>query len=80
MINIERQSKLKPEELMARLKAYFGKRCGLEVTEENPSCISFRGAGGYVNATICSEEGKTKVNLMTQEWEYQAREFLSELP
>ncbi len=80
MINIERQSKLKPEELMARLKIYFVEKCGLEVTEENPSCISFSGSAGYVNATVCSENGKTSVNLMTQEWEYQAKEFLSQLP
>lgn len=81
MINIEGKSRLKPEELMVRLKKYFGKGGqGLEVTEENPSCITFSGGGGYVTATVCAEEGKTKVNLVTQEWEYQAKEFLSQLP
>ena len=80
MINIERQTRLKPEELMARLRIYFGKECGLQVTDENPSCISFSGGGGYVNATVCLESGQTKVNLVTQEWEYQAKEFVSQLP
>jgi len=81
VINIEGKSRLKPEELMARLKRYFGKGGqGLEVTEENSSCISFSGGGGYVNATVCVEDGKTKVNLVTQEWEYQVKEFLSQLP
>jgi hypothetical protein len=81
MMNLERQSKLKPEELMARLKKYFGKEgLGLAVTEENPSCIIFSGGGGYMNATVCWEKGKTKVSLMTQEWEHQAQEFLSKLP
>ena len=81
MINIEGKSRLKPEELMARLKRYFGKGGqGLEVTEENPSCISFSGGGEYVNTTVCVEDGKTKVNLVTQEWEYQVKEFLSQLP
>ncbi len=80
MINIERKSRLKPEELMGRLKRYFGTGWGLEVTEENPSCISFSGSGGYVNATLGSEEGKTKLKLVTQEWEYQAKEFISQLP
>ncbi len=80
MINIEGRSRLNPEQLMSRLKIYFGKKYGLAVTEENPSCISFSGSTGYVNATVCREDGKTRVNLMTQEWEYQAKEFLSQLP
>jgi hypothetical protein len=81
MINLEGKTKLTTAETLKRLKKYFGKGGqGLEVTEENPSCISFSGGGGYVNATVCSEEGITKVNLVAQEWEYQAKEFLSQLP
>ena len=81
MINLEGKTKLAPEEALKRLKKYFGKGGqGLEVTEENPSCLSFSGGGGYVNATVCLEEGKTKVNLVAQEWEYQARQFISQLP
>ena len=81
MINLEGKTKLTPEEALKRLKKYFGKGGqGLEITEENPSCVSFAGGGGYVNATVCQEDGKTKVNLVAQEWEYQAKEFLSQLP
>ncbi len=81
MINLERSTKLSTDEAMKRLKKYFGKGGqGLEATEENPFCISFSGGGGYVNATVCVEDGKTKVNLVTQEWEYQVKEFLSQLP
>ena len=81
MINLERSTKLSTDEVMKRLKKYFGKGGqGLEATEENPYCISYSGGGGYVNATVCVEDGKTKVNLVTQEWEYQAKEFLSQLP
>jgi len=81
MINLERSTKLSTDEVMKRLKKYFGKGGqGLEATEENPYCISYSGGGGYVNATVCVEDGKTKVNLVTQEWEYQVKEFLSQLP
>ncbi len=81
MINIVGQSTLSSEELMARLKKHFGKWWwGLEMTEENSSCVSFRGGGGYVKARVFRENGKTKVNLVTQEWEFQVKEFLSELP
>jgi len=81
MINLERNTKLSTDEVMKRLKEYFGKGGqGLEATEENPYCISYSGGGGYVNATVCVEDGKTKVNLVTQEWEYQAKEFMAQLP
>lgn len=81
MINLERKTKLTPEEAVKRLKGYFGKDgLGLDLTEGNDSCLSFSGGGGYVKATICLEGGKTLINLVAQEWEYQAKEFLSELP
>jgi len=80
MINLEGSTKLSAEEVMKRLKKYFGHGGqGMEVTEENPFCINFSGGGGSVNATVCTEEGKTKVNVVAQEWEYQAKEFLSTL-
>ncbi len=80
---IERQSRLTEEELITRLKEHFGKwwlGLTMEITEENPSCISFRGGGGFIKATVFSEKGKTRVNLVTQEWEYQVEEFVSQLP
>jgi len=81
MINLEKSTKLSTDEVMNRLKRYFGKGGqGLEAAEESPYCISYSGGGGYVNATVCVEDGKTKINLVTQEWEYQVKEFLSQLP
>jgi hypothetical protein len=81
MINLEGRTRLSTDEVMKRLKKYFGPGGqGLEVIEENPSCITFAGGGGSVNATVCTEKEKTKVNLVAQEWEYQAKEFLSKLP
>jgi hypothetical protein len=80
MINLEKQTKVSPEEVIQRLKKYFGKGGqGLELIDENPQCLNFSGGGGYVNATVCAEGGKTRVNLVSQEWEYQVKEFLSGL-
>jgi hypothetical protein len=80
MINLEASTKLAADEVMKRLKKYFGPGGqGLDVIEENPSCVTFAGGGGSVNATVCEEKGKTRVNLVAQEWEYQAKEFLSQL-
>ncbi len=80
MINLEAKTKLTPEEVVKRLKKVFGKGgLGLALTEEAPQCLTFEGGGGYVTATLCLDEGKTRINLVAQEWDYQAKEFLSSL-
>jgi hypothetical protein len=80
MINLEAKTKLTPEEVVNRLKKFFGKGgLGLELTEDGPQCLSFEGGGGYVTATLCLEEGKTRINLVAQEWDRQVKEFVSGL-
>ena len=81
MINLDVRTKLKHAEVIDRLKKFFGKGgLGLEITEETSQCLSFRGGGGYITATLCSEEDKIRVNLVTQEWEIQVKKFASSLP
>lgn len=81
MMNLEFRTKLSQEEVIKRLKRFFGKEgLGLEIKEETPQCLFFEGGGGYVNATICLEERETRLNLVTQEWDYQVKKFASELP
>jgi hypothetical protein len=81
MINIEGTTKLSQEEVIESLKKYFGKGGqGLEVTDAQPSCLSFSGGGGSLTASLCPEGGKTRVTLVAQEWEYQAKQFISQLP
>jgi hypothetical protein len=81
MINLDVKTKLKQEEIIDRLKGFFGKGgLGLEITEETPLCLTFEGGGGYVTATLCSEENKIRINLVTQEWDSQVKRFASGLP
>jgi hypothetical protein len=81
MLNLEVKTKLSTEEVTKRARRFFGKGgLGLEVSEENPQCLSFEGGGGYVTATLCSEGEKTRVTLVTQEWDFQVKEFASSLP
>ncbi len=80
MINMERKTRLAPEKVIGRLKKFFGQGGqGLDLTEEKGPCLTFSGGGGYVSATVCTEEGKTKINLVSQEWENQVREFMKTL-
>jgi hypothetical protein len=80
MINLEARTKLTPEQVASSLKKFFGKGgLGLELTEDAPQCLTFEGGGGYVTATLCLDEGKTRINLVGQEWDYQVKEFVSSL-
>jgi len=81
MLNLEVKTRLNEKEMIEKLKAFFGKGgLGLALTEEGPQCLTFEGGGGHVTATLCSEAGKTRVNLVTQEWDYQVKTFASGLP
>jgi hypothetical protein len=80
MVHMEQTLNLTPEEVLERIKKFFGKGGqGLELTEENASCLTFTGGGGYVTASVCPEREPTKVELVSQEWEYQVKEFLGTL-
>ncbi len=80
MINLEGETKLSVEDVRERVKKFFGKGGeGMELKEDSPLCLTFSGGGGYVTATLCSEGGKTRVNLVSQEWERQAEKFLATL-
>jgi len=81
MINLEVTTKLGQVEAMERLKRFFGKGgLGLDLSEEAPQCLSFEGGGGYVTPTLCPEEGKTRIDLVSQEWDDQVKKFASGLP
>ncbi|MDH4208103.1 MAG: hypothetical protein OEV76_04440 [Anaerolineae bacterium] len=73
-----RKSKLSTSEVLARTEQYFGAGgLGLEVTSRDDCCLSLTGGGGHVTVTV-SEGEKTSVDVETQEWDYQVKEFLSE--
>ena len=80
MINLEVKTKISPEEIIKRTKAYFGKGgLGLNLVEESPGCLNFSGSGGFVNVLICSEEETTSIELQSREWDYQVKEFAATL-
>ena len=81
MINLEAKTKLSKKEVVKRLTKFFGKGgLGLELCEDTPQCLSFEGGGGYVTANIGTEAGKTRVTLVSQEWDHQVKEFAASLP
>jgi hypothetical protein len=65
---------------MQELKRIFGEEgLGLELKEETPACITFEGGGGYVTASLCEDRGETRVDIVSQEWDYHVKQFVSNL-
>jgi hypothetical protein len=81
MLNMECKTKMSGEDVLRKLKQFFGKGgLGLDLTEASEACLTFAGGGGYVTATLCQEEGgQTRVDFLTQEWDYQVKQFAAGL-
>jgi hypothetical protein len=80
MLRISKQSRLNPDEVLAKASRYFGKGGeGLDETESAPCCISFSGGGGYVTVAVCDKGNEREVDVETREFEYQVKQFLGSL-
>ncbi len=78
MLNISKDSKLPLEEVKQKSKDYFGQKgLKLELSEEDSNCLTFIGGGGYVSFTISQTDKKSHVEIITKEWEFQVKEFLT---
>ena len=81
MLNLEVETKLSKEEATKKVKKTFGEGGhGLKLVDESGSCLSFEGGGGYVTVTIGAKGSKTSIELVTQEWDFQVKEFAAGAP
>ena len=81
MLRMTTTTKLTPEEAITEAVKFFGPEGhGLEIRDQSPTCAHFTGGGGYVEVTSCTDEKGTSVELVSQEWEHQVREFLGKIP
>jgi hypothetical protein len=77
MIRIETKTKLNPVKAISKAIAFFGPEgLGLKVTDQSADYVHFEGGGGSVELNARAEEKKTRVELVSQEWEYQVKEFI----
>ena len=81
MLRMATTTKLTPEEAIKQAVKFFGPEgYGLEIKDQSPTCARFEGGGGHVEVTSCADEKGTSVELVSQEWDYQVREFLGKIP
>ena len=78
MLRLAKKSRLAPEEAIKRAVAFFGpKGYGLSVSQQSPGCATFEGAGGEVEVTTCAEGKGSSVEVVSREWDEQAKEFIN---
>jgi hypothetical protein len=74
------ETKMSPEDVVERAKAYFGEGgLGLSVTSQDPCCITLEGGGGHVSVTASQEDAGTEVRLETREWDYHVKKFMGQV-
>jgi len=70
-------SDLPPEKVMDKAAEYFGK-LGLKVTDRQKDTLCMEGGGGYITLTVCGGK-ETDVDVITQEWNDQVKQFLQRI-
>jgi hypothetical protein len=77
MLRMVTKTKLSPEEAIKRAVAFFGPDgYGLGVKVQSTDSVYFEGGGGGVKVAACAEGKETSVELVSQEWDYQVKEFI----
>jgi hypothetical protein len=80
MLNVAKESKHSSEEVMRKAIEFFGPNgLQLEIKEYTDKHLRFEGGGGFVEIQLRFSNQTLEAELLTQEWEYQVKEFLSKI-
>lgn len=77
MLRMVGKTRLSPEEAVKRAVAFFGPGgYGLAVKEQAASYVCFEGGGGIVEFSASAQGKGASLELVSQEWDYQVKQFL----
>lgn len=80
MLNIAKETRLKPQDVIQRAVAFFGpKGYGLELKEVDNCNAYLVGGGGHVRVAAANSKKGSSVDIEAVEWDFQAQEFLDKL-
>jgi hypothetical protein len=80
MIRLEKHTRMKAEQAISKAVEFFGpKGYGLEVNQSSPLGARFEGGGGMVEVTSRAEGKGATVEIVAQEWDIQAKEFMRKI-
>ena len=77
MLRIATKTKLTPGDVIINAIQFFGPEgFKLKITNQTETSASFDGGGGSVEISACQGDGKTTVDFISREWDYQVKEFI----
>jgi hypothetical protein len=80
MLRIAAKTKLSPEEAIKKVIAYFGPGGHkMEIIRQTDDSAPFEGTGGSIEVAAVKEGGKTSLEFISVEWDYQVKEFIRTL-
>jgi len=78
MLKLGTETKLKPAEVVEKAVQFFGGH-GLKVTNQTDTSVCFEGSGGGVEIAACAGEKGTSVDVVSREWDSQAKDFMARI-
>jgi len=81
MINMGKQTKRSPAEVVAKAVTFFGPNgVGLEIKEQTENSAQFEAMGGFVTLQVVEAEGgRFDVSVFGREFDYQIKQFVGDL-
>jgi len=77
MLRIATKTKLTPEDIINKAIKFFGPEgYKLKISSKSETSVHFEGGGGSVEITACKDDGRTNVDFLSAEWDYQVKEFI----
>jgi hypothetical protein len=80
MLRIATKTKMTPENVIDEAEKFFGPEgYKLKISSKTETTASFEGGGGSVEISACEDDGKTTVDFLSREWDYQVKEFIKSI-
>lgn len=79
MLRVGKESKQNGSKILQDAATYFGEELGLTIAERNENSVHFTGPGGHVLVQVGSSDAGTEVDIQTQEFEYDVKQFLQKI-
>jgi hypothetical protein len=77
VLRIATKTKLTPEDVIKKAVKFFGPDgYKLKISSQTETAASFEGSGGTIEISACTDEGKTTVDFLSREWDFQVKEFI----
>jgi hypothetical protein len=80
MLRIATKTKMTPEDVIGEATKFFGSEgYKLKISARTKTTAAFEGGGGSIEISACTDEGKTTVDFLSREWDYQVKEFIKSI-